>query len=83
MNIDLAGTTGWSRLPGRMEQLRRAVTLPERRLAPPAPDAERAAVRAAERVDRLRPAARSLGDRPDARAAAVTGRRAPDGPAAY
>ncbi|AWZ10538.1 MULTISPECIES: site-specific integrase [unclassified Streptomyces] len=74
VNIDLGGTPGWSPLPVRMEQLRRGVALPELHLVPPAPDAERAA----ELMDRLQRAGRSLAALPDARAAATTGRKARD-----
>ncbi|MFE5543545.1 hypothetical protein ACFQ71_06965 [Streptomyces sp. NPDC056534] len=74
VNIDLAGTPGWSPLPVRMEQLRRGVAAPELHLVPPAPDAERAA----ELMDRLRQAARSLAALPDANDAATTGRKARD-----
>lgn len=74
VNLDLAGTPGWSTLPVRMEQLRRGVAAPELHLVPPAPDAERAA----ELMDRLQRAARSLAALPEARNAATTGRRARD-----
>ncbi|MEF2530027.1 hypothetical protein [Streptomyces sp. CS62] len=74
VNMDLAGTLGWSPLPVRMEQLRRGVAAPELHLVPPAPDAERAA----ELMDRLEKAARQLAALTDAREAATTGRAARD-----
>jgi integrase len=74
VNIDLAGTEGWSPLPERMEQLRRGVAAPEVHLVPPTPDAEQAA----EFMERLEKAGRKLAALPDARSTATTGRAARD-----
>ncbi|WKK27807.1 hypothetical protein QZH56_37095 (plasmid) [Streptomyces olivoreticuli] len=43
VNIDLGGEVGWSPLPERMEQLRRGVKPAVVLVAPPVPDAEKAA----------------------------------------
>ncbi|MFJ9412492.1 hypothetical protein [Streptomyces sp. NPDC101393] len=74
VNTELAGTEGWTPLPERMEQLRRGVTAPEVRYAPPRPDAERAA----DLMERLEQAGRRLAALPDARSTATTGRAARD-----
>ncbi|EDY43222.1 tyrosine-type recombinase/integrase [Streptomyces sp. SPB074] len=74
VNIELAGSEGWSPLPVRMEQLRRGVAVPEAHLVPPAPDAEAAAAL----MERLESAGRALAALPDHRATATTGRRARD-----
>lgn len=74
VNVDLAGTEGWSPLPVRMEQLRRGVAEPELHLVPPAPDAERAALY----MGWLDKAGRQLAALPDAESVATAGREARD-----
>ncbi|MFI1798987.1 hypothetical protein ACH427_16800 [Streptomyces sp. NPDC020379] len=69
VNVDLGGEVGWSPLPERMEQLRRGVKPGVVLVAPPAPDAERAA----RLLHAVEVAGRDLAGLPSAQDDATTG----------